>query len=130
MAVIAYTATQSVGNPIAGSTTNENGWIVSWGPMANGDTGAPITLAGYADKSIQVEGTFGTGGSATAQGSNNGTNYRALNDPTGTTIAITAAGIKAITEAVVYVQPAVTAGDVSTALTVTMFFRKTAGTTP
>ena len=27
-----------------GWTQIEYGWIVTWGPMANGDTGAPITL--------------------------------------------------------------------------------------
>lgn len=105
-----------------------SGWKVVWGPMANTDIGIALgtePLAGFADKSIQAEGTFGAGGSVTAEGSNDATNFRALTDPQGVTIAITAAGIKSITEAVMQVRPHVTAGDGTTSITVTMFFRRT-----
>lgn len=103
-----------------------DGFKVVWATMLNTDVGLPVDrFAGFADKSIQVEGTFGAGGSVAAEGSNDGTNYRALTDPQGTTIAITAAGIKAITEAVMNFRPHVTAGDGTTSLTVTVFFRKT-----
>lgn len=98
--------------------------LVSWGPMANGDTGAPVSYPAHADKSIQVEGTFGTGGSVAVQGSNDGSNYRALNDLGGTAIAMTAAAIKGVGENTQYIQPAVTAGDGTTALTVTMLLKR------
>lgn len=122
-----------------------DGYQVTWGPMANGDVGLGVgnplgfgagattvagggpNLAGYADKSIQVEGTFGAAGSVACEGTNDGNaaHFRALTDPSQVTIAITAAGIKSVTEAVIWVRPHVTAGDGTTSLTATMFFRKT-----
>ncbi len=104
------------------------GWNLQWGggtALGNGDTGTPVLLPGYADKSIQVTGTFGSGGSVTLEGSNDGVNYFTLTDPTGTAIAITAAGGKAITESTQYVRPHCTAGDGTTALVVTVFCRAT-----
>jgi len=102
-----------------------NGIIVTWADMANGDVGAPTKFTQFADRSMQVEGTFGAGGSVAAEGSNDGSNYRALTDPQGVTIAVTANGIKAITEAVVNIRPHVTAGDGTTSVTVTMYLRRT-----
>lgn len=115
------------GNPVAVEAYGrQNGFSVAWGPMANGDTGGPTSsFGGFADKTIQVEGTFGAGGSIAAEGSNDLTNFRALTDPQGVTIAMTAAGIKQITEATMAFRPHVTAGDGTTSLTVTMFFRRT-----
>ncbi len=123
-----------------------DGYQVTWGPMANGDVGAAVgnplgfaktattapgggpNLAGYADKSVQVEGTFGSGGSVTLEGTNDGdiTHFRALTPPTSATpIAITSAGVVAVVEAMIWVRPHVTAGDGTTSVTVTVFFRKT-----
>lgn len=104
------------------------GYNLVWGgatPLANGDTGTPVLLPGYADKSIQVTGTFGAGGSATLEGSNDGVNYFTLTDPTGTVIAITSAGGKAITESTQFIRPHATAGDGTTALVITVFCRST-----
>lgn len=98
--------------------------LVTWASMANGDTGQPVSYPAHADKSVQVEGTFGTGGSVAVQGSNDGTNYRALNDLGGTAIAVTADGIKGVGENTQYVQPAVTAGDGTTSITVTMLLKR------
>jgi hypothetical protein len=95
---------------------------ITWTGLLNGDTGQPVQLPEYADRSIQVEGTFGVGGSVACEGSNDATNFRALRDPSSTTIAITAAGIKAVLENTVQTQPHVTAGDGTTSLTVTMLF--------
>ncbi len=102
------------------------GWILTYAnAFGNGDVGAGIAIPGAADKSIQVTGTFGAGGSVALEGSNDGVNFYPLTDPTGTIIAITAAQIKAATEATYYVRPHVTAGDGSTALTITIFCRNT-----
>lgn len=108
------------------------GFVVSWTPMANGDVGKPLPkrYSAFVDRTFQAEGTFGTGGSVAVQGSNDDDDsgatghYRALSDPQGTTIAITAAGIKQVTEACANMRPAVTAGDGTTALTVTAFIRR------
>lgn len=121
-----------------------DGYQVQWTPMQNGDVGLAVgstigdgssavvpsqggSFAGFADKSIQASGTFGAGGSVACEGTNEGTttNFFPLTNPSGTTIALTAASGSAVTEAVIWVRPHVTAGDSSTSLTVTMFFRKT-----
>lgn len=124
MTVQAATQTQVLGD-LHGTKDAVVGWQVVWATMANGDTGQPVEIPGYADKTIQVTGTFGTGGSVACEGSNDRVNFAALTNPTGTVIAITAANIQAVTEAVLQVRPHVTAGDGTTALVVTMFFRNT-----
>lgn len=124
MTVQACTKTQVLVD-LHGTLDAVAGYSLQWAAAANGDTGAPQLLPGYADKSIQVTGTFGSGGSCTLEGSNDGVNYFALTDPTGTTIAITSAGGKAITESTMYIRPHVTAGDGTTALVATVFCRST-----
>lgn len=99
------------------------GWKAVWTPVTESDTCLPVTLASYSDKSIQVTGTFG-GGNVACQGSNDGTNFAALTDPGQTTIAITSAGIKQVTEATIKTRPAVTSGT-GVSVTITMFFRTT-----
>ena len=88
----------------------------TWATMANGDTGAPVQFDAFQDRSFQITGTFGAGGSATLEGSNDGTNYFALHNPQGTVIALTAAGVVQVLEATLWIRPHVTAGDGTTAL--------------
>lgn len=123
-----------------------DGWQVTWAGLLNGDTGAPVgstigdgvaaqasqgggQMSGFSDKSIQLNnvGTIGVGGSVACEGSNDGGNsWGALTNPIGTVIALTTAGaLQAITEAVIWVRPHVTAGDGTTNVTISMFFRKT-----
>lgn len=132
MAVAAVTQTQILGgihNGLGSAGTDTVWGILNvYGTMGNTDTGTAVALGGYGDKSIQVTGTFGTGGSCTLEGSNdltNPTNWFTLTDPTGTAIAITSAGGKAVTEASVWIRPHVTAGDGTTALVVKVFCRNT-----
>ena len=93
--------------------------IVTWASLTNttSDVGAAVELP-YAKKlTVQVIGTFGTGGNLRFQGSNDGTNWHPLNDVTGTHINLTAVGIEAAVELPRYVRPAITAGDGTTSLT-------------
>lgn len=96
----------------------------TWSNMANGDTGAAINSAAYADRSFQVRGTFGVGGSVSVRGSNDGVNFSPLSDQRGNDLAITAARIEQIEDVTYAVAPYVTAGDGTTSLTVIMFARK------
>ena len=64
-----------------------------------------VPLAGF----MQVTGTFG-GGSVALQGSNDGTNWVALKDLTGTVIAITVAGGVDFSVSCVYIRPRITGG--------------------
>jgi hypothetical protein len=99
---------------------------VSWPTMtfSGTDVGSPIQMAGSNDRSIQVTGTFGAGGNLKIEGSNDGTNYYTLNDPSSTALDFTAAKIEQVLELTKYIRPRVTAGDGTTSLTVTMCMRR------
>lgn len=95
-----------------------------WEPLLNGNDGEPghYTLSG--DRTMQVFGTFGVGGTIIAEGSLDGTHWFQLRDPTGTLVSFTAAGGKALLESTPYVRPHVTAGDGTTSLTALIAVRK------
>lgn len=95
----------------------------TWGPMANGDTGAPVAYMGR-DRAVQVTGTFGTGGSVAWEGSNDNANWFPLKNLDNTAIAFTAAGLQTVRDEALWVRPHVTAGDGTTALTVILAIRK------
>jgi len=105
---------------------NPPAWSYQWGPMQLNDVGGALPdVWSFADRSVQVEGTFGSGGTCSVEGSNDGATYRTLNDVFGNALSMTAAGIKEINEVTRYLRPHITAGDGSTSLTVTMFLRRT-----
>lgn len=92
--------------------------VYTWTPLTttNAD-GAGVGFIGSGDRTIQVTGTFGAGGTVIVEGTLDGTNWFQLRDPSSTVISFTAAGLKAILENVVQVRPRVTAGDGTTAIT-------------
>lgn len=105
------------------ASLNDQCAIVTWPLMQNGDDGKPIELANFADRSVQVEGTFGSGGTVRIEGSIDGTSYRVLTDPQGNDLDITTGKIEAITELVRYIRPRIVGGDGTTSLTITMIFK-------
>jgi hypothetical protein len=124
MATVAYAATQL--ESLYGHTHQ-----ILWTPLANGDAGAPLPMSGSPDRSVQVYGTFGAGGSVAVEGSNDATrdpaavvNWAPLHDPQGVAIALTAAGIKEVLEVTAWVRVRVTAGDGTTALSAAMVVRR------
>ena len=96
----------------------------TWSGLLNGDVGAPIDWPAYMDRSAQVVGTFGAGGSVSIEGSNDGVNFAQLSNPRGNAMAVTAAGLEQIEDCAYSMQPRVTAGDGTTNLTVILFARK------
>ena len=108
----------------------QDGWIVAWGPMQNGDVGvtppnyAPL-FVGFADRSIQVEGTPGAGFGMVWEGSNDTVNFHTLKDPFSVLLTWVGAAINEVTEAVVVARPRVTGGDGTTSITVTALYRRT-----
>src|SRR5690606_19607919 len=85
--------------------------LFTWTGLANGDDGAPVEYGAFADRSVQITGTFGAGGTVLIEGSNNGTNWTGLTDAMGDAIAATGAGIWSVTEVTRYLRPRVSAGD-------------------
>lgn len=108
------------------ATHGDRGHVIQWTPMtfSGTDVGTAVEMPGSADRSVQVTGTFGTGGSVRIEGSNDGTNYAVLTDPQGNALDITAAKIETVMELTRYIRPRVTAGDGTTSLTVTMLVKK------
>lgn len=101
-------------------------WVVEWLGLTKttDDTGDPMELPSAADRSVQVVGTFGTGGNLRVQGSNDGTTWAVLTDPQGNALNFTAAGIEAVTELTRHIRPAITAGDVATDIQVYLLLRR------
>lgn len=120
MATVGYTATED------GSVNDGSVTVYQWTPLttANSD-GAPVGAVQYADRSVQVTGTFGAGGSITFQGSNDGTNWATLNTAQGAAVALTAANqLKQLVEIPRFIRPFVTAGDGTTSITAIMVARR------
>jgi hypothetical protein len=99
--------------------------LLTWTGLDTDDSGTPVELVDYADRTVTITGTFGAGGSITIQGSNDNTNWFAVTDPQGNAITKTAAGMETLMEAPRYIRPLVTAGDGTTSLTVKILCRRT-----
>lgn len=97
---------------------------IGWTPLttANAD-GQRWDTQDFPDCSVQISGTFGAGGTLVIEGSNETTptTWNTLNDPSGSPLSFTAAGLKQILELTRWVRPRVTAGDGTTSLTVRLY---------
>lgn len=92
-----------------------------WTGLLNGDTGSPESGAQLSDKSVQVVGTVGAGGSVSIQGSNDLVNWNILTDPQGNLLTFTTQpALEQIQENPFYIRPIVTAGDGTTNFSVTL----------
>lgn len=91
--------------------------LYTWTPVAGSDTCVAVKCPQLRDKSIQVAGTFDSA-SIALHGSNDGTNYAALSDPAGTTIAITAAGIVQVGQITQYIKPVTSGGGGSSSVSI------------
>ena len=102
-----------------------NTWKVVWGPVAAGDTFTPVPIqAGFANRSVQIEGTFG-GATFGLQGSNDGTNYRNLNNLQNTAITTISAGaVLGVAELPAFIQPTISGG-AGTSVTITLLLHGT-----
>lgn len=98
---------------------------VTWASLLNTDNGSPFAVPRYADRSVQVFGTFGASGNLRIQGSNDGVNWAVLTDPQGNDLNITTAKIEMVTEVTVFIRPLITAGDGTTNLTCILLARST-----
>jgi len=102
--------------------------LFTWTGLDLDDSGIPIEIVDYPDRTVTITGTFGATGSLTMQGTNDAlpsSNWFALTDPQGNAITKTAAGMEMISEAPRYIRPLVTAGDGTTSLEVKMLCRRT-----
>lgn len=99
-------------------------FLFSWSNMADGDDGEVLEMPENADRTVQVSGTFGSGGVVQIEGSLDGINYYTLTDPQGNNLSISNAKIETVTEIVRYIRPRVSSGDVTTSINVHIFARR------
>lgn len=104
----------------------------TWSAIANGQSGEYLECAEFSDKTVQILGVFGVGGSITIEGSNDprvitdsaNAVWFALVDPQGGAITKTGATGEAILENPRFIRPRCTAGDGDTNLTVIICAKK------
>lgn len=94
---------------VAISNPHKGLYLATWVAGADGDTGSPIVAAHFPDKTVQA---VGDATSVAIQGSMDGTNWFALTDSAGDTIALVGASktISLIRENPLYIRPFITGG--------------------
>ena len=102
----------------------------TWAGLLNGDDGALVSIPGASDMSVQVFGTFGSGGIIIIEGSLElldpaPTNFFTLRDGGDNLISFTAADGEMVGPLAVAIRPNVTAGDGTTDLTMILLARST-----
>ena len=105
--------------PTSGKVT-----LVTWANLTTTNSaGDPVSGAVNADRTVQIHGTFGVGGSIQFQGSLDGINWFPVTDPQGNAITKSAPWLEAVTEVTQFVRPIVQAGDGTTNVTVILLAR-------
>ncbi len=96
-------------------------WVALWETLTTtNDTGRAITLPAHSDRSVQITGTFGVGGTVVIQGSNDGTNFVTLNDFQGNALSFTAEDLENISQATHFIRPFISGGDGTTDLDISL----------
>jgi hypothetical protein len=88
----------------------DNGTVIkaTWNGLNSGNNvGVPVKMPQHVDRCVEMRGTF-DGATVVLEGSNGGTAYATLTNPAGTALSFTAAGIKQVVEAPLYIRPNVT----------------------
>ncbi len=104
--------------------------VVTWSGLlqSSTDDGTPFKSPGWSDRSVQVLGTLGTGGSVRMEGSNVATpgasDWATLTDPQGNALDIASLKIEQISELTLWIRPRITAGDGTTNLSVILLARR------
>lgn len=92
--------------------------VITWTGILENDTGLPVRIPRYPDKTVQVFGTFGAGGTITMEGSADNTNWGTLHDPQGANIGVQDLDPVLIEDNTNFIRPRNSAGDGNTTLTV------------
>lgn len=103
---------------------------IQWTGLLNGDQGRSEDLTRFPNRTVQLTGTLGAGGSVNVEGSNDGgTTYHILNDSRGegNALTLTALDTRKILENPGLIRPNVTAGDGTTNLILTIVASERAG---
>ena len=94
--------------------------IREWSGLQLSDDGAAELIPPIGDRTVQVSGTFGVGGSVRLLGSLDNVDFFPLTDPQGNPLDFVQGKLESVMELVPYIRPLVTAGDGTTNLRVTL----------
>lgn len=84
-------------------TNNFGVCVVTWADLDSGDTGEPVQLAQFSDKTVQM---IGTSTDVKMQGSNDGTTWATMSDTAGTEITFIASGqLETLLQNPLYIRP-------------------------
>jgi hypothetical protein len=104
-------------------TRGDYGHILTWGPLATGDEGTPVSMIGSSRRTIQVIGAFGGGSRLTVEGSNNKVDWSPVTDVHGNQLVFSGPGISTVADLTLWIRPRASTGN--PAATVIMLMRKT-----
>lgn len=103
-------------------TNSADSALVTWVLTNANNVGVAVTYEDYADRTVQMLGTFG-GATVVLEGSlDGGTTWATLTDPQGNAISTSAALLEAVSEAVPLIRPSLSGGAAST-VTIILFVR-------
>jgi hypothetical protein len=108
------------------STIEGDGSVMQivWTPLTSTNLdGAPVRWCQYADRSVQLSGTWGTA-TVVLQGSNDGTTWFTLTDPQTVAISKTADALEQVLEMTQFVRPLLSGGNGTTAVTANLLVRR------
>jgi len=111
--------------PVTASGASDDGSVkvLTWAGIGNADTGVPVSIPKFADKTVTITGTFAAA-TVVLQGTNDpATEWLPLTDPQGNAISKSAAAMEAVTENPLWIRPAVTGGSGETNITVIIVAR-------
>lgn len=114
MAVVPVVMIPTGSNPFAANGVVIHEWV---GLAASGDVGVWVAVPHFSDKTVQVSGSFGTGGVVDIEGSIDDPTeaapaFETLADPQGNDISIATADkkLETILDNCVFIRPRMTAG--------------------
>lgn len=87
-----------------GSVESQSYYLYVWNDLNASDTGSPITIAGWPDRSVQLVGS----GPITIEGSMDGTTWGVLSDAAGNDLVLEDNKPRVIGPNVVYIRPRAT----------------------
>lgn len=99
--------------------------ICSWNGLTIADPdGQPLSSAFTGDRTVQVQGTFGSGGTLVIEGTLDNQNWYVLKDLSNSSLSFTSAGLRGVLENVVSIRPRVVGGNGTTDINVILSIRK------
>jgi hypothetical protein len=105
------------------TTNTSTAWVEQWQDIGMSDSATEIPFSSHADRSVQVTGLFGSGGSVVIEGSNDGINWSTLTDFQGNQLSINTPKIVMVSEVTAYIRPRVISTDALTSITVSILVR-------